>query len=112
MAVTTTTVGTSSTPIIGASPSGLGTRRKLTFVNPNLAGGQRIALVQAPGVAVVDGGLGLVPGEKVDVFGDDALTAWNGIGSGAGAKVTIIEYLFAPSAMAAAGAINLNLTAG
>lgn len=98
MALSTTTVGASSTPVIGASPGGTGlvlVRRKLTFINPNVAGQQVVYGVQAPAAAVVGQGLPLLPGEKFDVFGDDALTGWNFIGSAAGANVSVIEYLFA-----------------
>jgi hypothetical protein len=93
MAVTTTTVGTVSTQVIGPS-SQSSPRRKLTFHNPNLVGQQSVYFVQSPTVAVAETGIGLLPGEKYDVYGDQALTAWNAIGSGAGAKATVIEYLF------------------
>jgi hypothetical protein len=102
LALTTTVVGTTSTLVIAANPVAGATtpqpaRRKLTFINPNLAGQQNIWLVQAPTTAVADNGIGLSPGEKYDVWGDQALAAWNAIGSASGAKVTVIEYLYAAS---------------
>jgi hypothetical protein len=104
VALTTTVVGTTSTLVIAANPVAGATtpqpaRRKLTFINPNLAGQQNIWLVQSPTVAVADNGIGLSPGEKYDVFGDQALAAWNAIGSAAGAKVTVLEYLYGASAV-------------
>ena len=95
MALTTTLVGAASTSVIGASSQN-SPRRKLTFHNPNLVGQQNIFFAQAPAAAVLDSGIGLLPGEKYDVFGDQCLTAWNAIGSAAGAKVSVIEYLYAP----------------
>jgi hypothetical protein len=95
MALTTTTVGGVSTQVIVASTQGL-PRRKLTFHNPNVVGQQSIYLAQAPTAAVVGAGLALLPGEKYDVFGDQCLTAWNGIGSAGGANVSVIEYLYGP----------------
>jgi hypothetical protein len=99
MALTTTTVGAVSTQVIAANPPVGATtpqaaRRKLTFHNPNGAGQQIIYGVQAPAVAVVGSGLMLLPGEKYDVFGDQALSAWNFIGSAAGANVSVIEYTY------------------
>jgi hypothetical protein len=96
MALTTTLVGGVSTQVIGASPSGAFVRRKLTFHNPNVGSQQIIYGVQAPAVAVANAGLALLPGEKYDVFGDQALTAWNFIGSAVGANVSVIEYLYGP----------------
>jgi hypothetical protein len=95
MALITTLVGTGSVQVIGPSTQ-TSPRRKLTFHNPNLVGQQSIYLVQAPAAAVVGTGLALLPGEKYDVFGDQCLTAWNGIGSSAGANVSVIEYLYGP----------------
>lgn len=94
MALTTTTVGASSTQVIGATAQSF-QRRKLTFHNPNLVGQQSVYGVQSPAVAVIGSGLALLPGEKYDIFGDQALSAWNFIGSGAGANVSVIEYLYA-----------------
>jgi len=94
MAITTTLVGTVSTQVIGATSQN-SQRRKITFHNPNLVGQQSVYLVQGPTAAVAENGIGLSPGEKYDVFGDACLTAWNGIGSGASAKITVIEYLYA-----------------
>ncbi|HEX9613607.1 MAG TPA: hypothetical protein VGA05_08335 [Candidatus Bathyarchaeia archaeon] len=94
MALITVLVGAASAQVIGASTQNL-VRRKLTFHNPNIVGQQSIYLTQAPAAAVVGSGLALLPGEKYDVFGDQCLTAWNGIGSAAGANVSVIEYLYA-----------------
>jgi hypothetical protein len=99
MAVTTTIVGGASTQVIGTTGTdqqGSGRqRRKLTLHNPNVVGQQNVCFTQAPAAAVLDSGICLLPGEKYDIFGDDALAAWNAIGSAAGAKATVIEYLYA-----------------
>jgi hypothetical protein len=115
MALTTTVVGTASTQVVAANPvvgatTPQSARRKLTFINPNIAGQQNIWLVQAPTAAVADNGIPLSPGEKFDVFGDQCLTAWNAIGSAALAKVSVIEYLYGASAIPQN--YNINLSAG
>jgi len=58
---------------------------------------------------VVGQGIALLPGEKYDVFGDACLTAWNGIGSGAGANVTVIEYLYAAGSLPQSYVYNLSV---
>jgi hypothetical protein len=94
MALITFTIGTTSTLVAGV-PTLTPARRKLTFHNPNIAGQQVIYGAQAPAAAVVGSGLAIMPGEKYDIIGDQALTGWNFIGSAAGANVSVIEYLHA-----------------
>jgi hypothetical protein len=96
-----TTVGLVSQPILPQNPS----RQALIFVNTSLsasvaicpalvnAGVNGVYLGLAAGVAAINGAssITLAPGDKFIIDTMNVTTAWNGIGSAAGAQITMLE---------------------
>ena len=98
-----TPVGLVSGPVLGSNPS----RNALVFVNSSVSGAiaiitasANIALLQGqypgiitPSIAVINGAgsITMQPGDKFIIDTLACTCAWNGIASGAGAVLTILE---------------------